>query len=114
MEWIFYWAEVLGGLKISLIALSSVFCVIAGLYNIAMRDGYDPNLIPLKWFVIAIISLVIGLFLPCKKTVYIMGGIEIVEHVAANEEVKNISESTLDIINLYLEKTKKELENNNE
>lgn len=114
MEWFFYWAEVLGGLKVATLVITGAFLLCAGIYNFVVMDEYDPNLISSKWFIITIICLVIGLFLPSKKTVFIMGGIEIVEQVANNEEVKNISDRTLDIINLYLEKTKKELENNNE
>lgn len=114
MEWIFYWAEVLGGLRIAILVIASAFILVAGIYNFVIMDEYDPVLVSPKWFIIATISLLIGIFLPNKRTVYIMGGIEIIEQVSENEDVKNISSNTLDIINLYLEKTKKELENNNE
>lgn len=117
MEWIFYWAEVLNGAKLFFCIGSAIAIVFMSIYNIVEADscyGSEPNYCPKWFFALFIFMFLIGIFIPSKKTVYTMTGVHIIETVADNEEVKSATENTLDIINLYLEKTKKELENNNE
>lgn len=117
MEWIFYWAEVLNGVKLFFCIGSAIAIIFMSVYNIVEADNcYDsePNYCPKWFFALFIFAFLIGIFIPSEKTVYTMTGVHIIETVADNEEVKSATENTLDIINLYLEKTKKELENNNE
>lgn len=118
MEWIFYWAEVLHGAKLFFCIGGGIMIIFMGIYNLIESDSCyrskDANYISRWWFAFCAFILFLGVFMPSKKTVYTMAGVHIIEKVADNEEVKSATENTLDIINLYLEKTKKELENNNE
>lgn len=105
--WFFYWAEILNTLKIILLSVGGVGFVFMGFWNLV---SWGDDRIKPKWIIACVVAIVIGAFFPSKKTVYIMAGIDFVEEVVNNEEVQNISNNTLEVINLYLEKTKSELE----
>ena len=105
--WFFYWAEILNTLKIILLSVGGVGFVFMGIWNLVSLG--DDRIKP-KWLIACVVAMVIGAFLPSKKTVYIMAGVDVVEEVVNNEEVQNITNNTLEAINLYLEKTKSELE----
>lgn len=99
--------------------LKNLFCVIGGISIVVlsiwgllgtMTDGPLPK----KWmYIVSSCILFIGIILPSKSTLYTMVGIELAEKVVASEPVKDIADDTLDIITLYLEKVKTELENEN-
>lgn len=99
--------------------LKNLFCTIGGISIIGltiwgllgfMTDGPLPK----KWMcIVSSCILFIGIILPSKSTLYTMVGIELAEKVVTSEPVQNIADDTLDIITLYLEKVKTELENEN-
>ena len=99
--------------------LKNLFCVIGGI-SIAglLMWGFccflEDAPLPKKWmFIVSSCILFIGVILPSKPILYTMVGVELAEKVVTSEPVKDIADDTLDIITLYLEKVKTELENEN-
>lgn len=112
MAWLFYLIYLMDAMKI-------FFCVLGGIgaaaifiwYLMVLIEGADP---PKLWIpIVSLFILFIGIILPPKTTMYAMMGIELTEKIVTSEPAKNITDNTLDIVTLYLEKVKKELENEN-
>lgn len=112
MAWLFYLIYVVD-------AMAVFFCVLGGIgtfgtfiwYLMVLIEGADP---PKLWIpIVSLFILFIGIILPPKTTMYAMMGIELTEKVVTSEPAKNITDNTLDIVTLYLEKVKKELEDEN-
>jgi hypothetical protein len=112
MAWLFYLIYLMDAMKI-------FFCVLGGIgvtaifiwYLMVLIEGADP---PKLWIpIVSLFTLFIGIILPPKTTMYAMMGIELTEKIVTSEPAKNITNNTLDIVTLYLEKVKKELENEN-
>lgn len=99
--------------------LKNLFCVIggisiAGLLMWGLFGIIERVPLPKKWmFIVSSCILFIGVILPSKSVLYTMVGVELAEKVVTFEPVKDITDDTLDIITLYLEKVKTELENEN-
>lgn len=99
--------------------LKNLFCVIggisiAGLLMWGLFGIIEEVLLPKKWmFIVSSCILFIGVILPSKSVLYTMVGVELAEKVVTSEPIKDIADDTLDIITLYLEKVKTELENEN-
>ena len=99
--------------------LKGLFCVIGGISIIGLTIWgllgiIADGLLPKKWMcIVSSCILFIGIILPSKAILYTMVGVELAEKVITSEPVKNITDDTLDIITLYLEKVKTELENEN-
>ena len=99
--------------------LKNLFCVIggisiAGLLIWGLFCLLEDAPLPKKWmFIVSSCILFIGVILPSKSILYTMVGVELAEKVVTSEPVKDITDDTLDIITLYLEKVKTELENEN-
>ena len=99
--------------------LKNLFCVIggisiAGLLIWGLFCLLEDAPLPKKWmFIVSSCILFIGVILPSKSILYTMVGVELAEKVVTSEPVKDIADDTLDIITLYLEKVKTELENEN-
>ena len=100
-------------------AMKIFFCVLGGIgvtatfiwYLMVLIENANP---PKLWIpIISVFTLFIGIILPPKTTMYAMMGIELTEKLVTSEPAKNITDNTLDIVTLYLEKVKKELENEN-
>jgi hypothetical protein len=112
MAWLFYLIYLMDAIKI-------FFCVLGAIgvtaifiwYLMVLIEGADP---PKLWIpIVSLFTLFIGIILPPKTTMYAMMGIELTEKIVTSEPAKNITDNTLDIVTLYLEKVKKELENEN-
>lgn len=112
MAWyiyLIYLVETLKGLFCVIGGISIVGLFIWGLLGI-MTDGPLPK----KWMcIVSSCTLFIGIILPSKSILYTMIGVELAEKVVTSEPVKDIADDTLDVITLYLEKVKTELENEN-
>ena len=112
MAWLFYLIYLIDAMKI-------FFCVLGGTgtaaifiwYLMVLIEDADP---PKLWIpIISLFTLFIGIILPPRTTMYAMMGIELTEKIVTSEPAKNITDNTLDIVTLYLEKVKKELKDEN-
>lgn len=112
MAWLFYLIYLLDAMKVFFCVLGGVGTLVMFIWGLmALIDEETP---PKLWMpIVSLFILFIGIILPPKTTMYTMMGIELTEKVITSEPAKNITNNTLDIVTLYLEKVKKELEDEN-
>ena len=112
MAWLFYLIYLIDAMKIFFCVLGGVGTLATFIWGLmALIEGATP---PKLWMpIVSVFILFIGIILPPKTTMYAMIGIELTEKVITSEPAKNITDGTLDIVTLYLEKVKKELEDEN-
>ena len=114
METFFYWVDICEHLKIlffvaTIIAVISLFAIFISL--LTEYEDYDE--IPKKsWqikiykpiIVILLISSFGAIFIPSKKTLYLMKGVGLVEEIMQDEKVKQLPDKTIDYLNALLDK----------
>ena len=119
METFFYWVEICEDLKIlfllvTIIAGTSLLAIFVSL--LAEYADYD-EISKKSWqikiyktvIVILLISSLGAIFIPSKKTLYLMKGVGLVEEIMQDEKVKQLPDKTIDYLNALLDK---ELEKN--
>lgn len=114
MDKFFYWAEVMDGLKIFCLTVGIISIIAFIVFGIAMIIEYDDyrdkdsnygfyKKFANKLFVICVLSWLITIFLPSKKTIYLMRGFGALEECVKNADAEKIPEKTIRLLDKYLE-----------
>lgn len=86
--------------------MGSIFILIVK--GVCIAEG--ENIRILRYLFLTVPIALIGGAIPDKETAYAMAAAYGVQQVAQNERVQNLAGNGLDVLEAYLEKTKKELE----
>ena len=100
---------VLGGSILYVGGTSTVFLLF--IKGVSLTKGVDVPL--LRWFFLSIPMLCLGAVIPDKETAYTMAAVYGVQSVVQDECVQKVAGQGIDVLEEYLEKTKKELEKEN-
>lgn len=118
MSLIFYFASIVGTLRTLLLIFSVIVFVIMLITKIVefCDDEVAEQIVkrkanPMKYLIISGAVMLMSCFIPKEKTIYLMGGISVIENMIHNsQEIQQLPDKSVRVLNLWLDSLSEELD----
>ena len=118
MSLIFYFASIVGTLRTLLLVFSVIVFVIMLITKIVefCDDEVADQIVkrkanPMKYLIISGAVMIMSCFIPKEKTIYLMGGVSVIENMIQNsQEIQQLPDKSVRVLNLWLDSLSDELD----
>lgn len=118
MSLIFYFASIVGTLRTLLLIFSVIVFIIMLITKIVefCDDEVADQIVkrkanPMKYLIISGAVMLISCFIPKEKTIYLMGGVSVIENMIQNsQEIQQLPDKSVRVLNLWLDSLSEELD----
>lgn len=118
MSLIFYFASIVGTLRTLLLIFSVIVFVIMLITKIVefCDDEVAEQIVkrkanPMKYLIISGAVMLMSCFIPKEKTIYLMGGVSVIENMIQNsQEIQQLPDKSVRVLNLWLDSLSEELD----
>lgn len=118
MSLIFYFASIVGTLRTLLLIFSVIVFIIMLITKIVefCDDEVADQIVkreanPMKYLIISGAVMIMSCFIPKEKTIYLMGGVSVIENMIQNsQEIQQLPDKSVRVLNLWLDSLSDELD----